>query len=56
VLSDDLHSNMIPVPLEVVGSVTLHVVFYPGCEVSITGKTVRLELLGEAQYIEEFHP
>jgi hypothetical protein len=55
-LSGDVHSNMIPVPLEAAGSVELHLVFYPGCDVSVTGETVRLELVGEGRYVEEFHP
>ena len=55
-LSGDRYPNEIPVPLQAAGSVELHLVFYPGCDVFITGTTIRLELLGEARYVEEFHP
>ena len=37
-------------------SVKLHVMFYPGCDVFVTGTSVRLELLGEPRYVEDFKP
>jgi hypothetical protein len=55
-LAGDRYPNEIPIPLQADGPVELHLVFYPGCDVFITGKTVQLELLGEARYVEEFHP
>lgn len=55
-LSGGRYTNEIPVPLQAAGSVELHLVFCPGCDVFITGTTVRLELLGEARYVEEFDP
>ncbi len=51
-----VHPNTIPVPLARHDMVTLRVVFYPGGEALIKGKSVRLELLGEPRYVDEFHP
>ena len=51
-----VHRNTIPVPLLIDDAVNLHVVFYPECDVSITGTSIRLELLGEPTYVEEFNP
>jgi len=57
-LSLGLHAypNDIPVPLDRHDIVELRVAFYPGCEIQIRGTSIRLELLGEPRYVEEFRP
>lgn len=50
------HDNSIPVPLEISGEVELHLVFSPAHKLTVKGKSVRLELLSEPKYVEEFKP
>jgi hypothetical protein len=48
------HDNEIPVPLELTGDGELHLIFGPAHKLTVTGKIVRLELLGEAKFVEEY--
>jgi hypothetical protein len=49
--------NGIPIPLDVRESVVLHLMVYPPGETLILcGEGARLELLGEARYLEDFRP
>ena len=50
-----LSDNMIPVPLDHLGQVEFRLEKY-GETVSITGTSAKLELVGEATYVEEFRP
>ena len=56
VLEDERHANSIPVPLEVKGPVELRLVCDSIHTVTVTGRGVRLELMGEPKYVEEFSP
>ena len=47
--------NLIPIPLDVQGEVELSLECW-GDMVRIIGNSVRLDLLGTAKYVEEFHP
>ena len=48
--------NEIPVPLEVTAPTELSLKFGSKHTVTVKGRSVRLELLGEAKYVEEFKP
>jgi len=50
------HDNEIPVPLVVTAHTVLRLVFDSMHTVTVTGQGVRLELLGEPRYVEEFKP
>jgi hypothetical protein len=54
VIGKQRHDNEIPVPLEVTASTELRLVFDSRHTVTIAGRGVRLDLLGEAEYVEEF--
>lgn len=47
--------NLIPIPLDVQGDIELTLECW-GDVVRVHGKSVRLELIGTAKYVEEFHP
>ncbi len=55
-VGSERHNNAIPVPLTVAASTELRLVFYSTHKVSVTGRAVRLELLGEPRYVEQFNP
>ena len=48
--------NMIPIPLDQGGNVELRLEGWNDEVVSVSGTHIRLDLIGEAQYVEEFHP
>ena len=56
VVGAERYDNAIPVPLEVTAHVELRLVFDATHTVAISGRSVRLELLGEPRYVEEFKP
>lgn len=56
VFGGDRRDNEIPVPLEVTEPTKLSLKFGPKHAVTVKGRSVRLELLGEAKYVEEFKP
>ena len=56
VVGAERHDNSIPVPLEVTAHVELRLVFDETHTVTVAGRSVRLELLGEPGYVEEFTP
>ncbi len=57
VLGTETHPNGIPIPFGAdVCPVILRLVFYPGFEMKVGGESLRLELIGEPVYVEEFHP
>jgi hypothetical protein len=56
VVGRERHDNSIPVPLEVTALSELRLIFDSIHSAIVTGRGVRLELLGEAKYVEEFKP
>ncbi len=54
VVGAERHSNKIPVPLLVASHSELRLIFDSSHTVPVTGSSVRLELLGEPKYVEEF--
>ena len=50
------HDNEIPVPLYTTASTELRLVFDSIHAVTVTGRGIRLELIGEPKYVEEFKP
>jgi hypothetical protein len=48
------HDNEIPVPLEVTEPTELRLIFDSMHTLTVTGRGVRLELLGEPRYVEDF--
>jgi hypothetical protein len=50
------HNNLIPVPLEVSQPVELCLICDSVHSVRITGRSVKLELVGEPKYVEAFRP
>ena len=48
------YGHLIPVPLEVTTAIELRLVFDSARTVTVKGRGVRLELLGEPRYVEEF--
>lgn len=48
------HKNSIPVPLDITHHTELRLVFDSIHSVTVMGRAVRLELLGEPRYVEEF--
>lgn len=55
IISDERHDNEIPVPLlEIADSAQLHLIFGEKQEVTVKGRSVRLELIGEPKYVEQF--
>lgn len=53
IIGAEVYGNLIPVPLEVLGAVSLRLLFYPGCEVTISGASLALETLGTPRFVEE---
>jgi len=56
VVNGDQHANLIPVPLEVAKPTELRLVCDSIHTVTIASRGVRLELIGEPKYAEEFSP
>jgi hypothetical protein len=56
VVGPNRHINGIPVPLPDAIATELRLVFALGDTVTIKGRGGRLELLGDARYVEEFNP
>lgn len=54
IIGVEVYGDLIPVPLEALGAVSLRLLFYPGCEASISGASVALETLGTPRFVEEF--
>ena len=54
IIGAEVYGNMIPVPLEVLGAISLRLLFYPGCEVTLSGASLALETLGTPRFVEEF--
>jgi hypothetical protein len=50
------HANLIPVPLEAAEFTELRLVCDSIHTITVTGRGVRLELVGEPRYVEEFKP
>jgi hypothetical protein len=49
----EVYGNLIPMPLEVLGAVSLRLLFYPGCETTISGASLALKTLGTPRFVEE---
>ena len=49
-------NNQVPAPLAVTAHTELHLVFDSTHTLTVTGRAVRLEFLGEPSYVEEFKP
>ena len=56
VVAGERHANLIPVPLEVAKPTELRLICDSIHTVTITSRGVRLELIGEPKYVEEFRP
>ena len=56
VVAAERHDNEIPVPLVVTAHIELRLVFDSIHALTVIGRGVRLELLGEPTYVEEFKP
>jgi hypothetical protein len=54
IVGGERHDNLIPVPLEVAKLTELRLICDSVHTVTITGQGVRLELVGEPSYVEEF--
>lgn len=50
------HENLIPVPPDAVRTTVLRLTCDPVHTVTVAGRSVRLELVGEARHVEEFRP
>jgi len=48
------HENEIPVLLDVTASIELRLIFDSMHTVTVTGRGIRLEMIGEPKYVEEF--
>ncbi len=55
-LGQERHDNSLPVPLDMAGLIRLRLEFGLGSQLIVTGVGVRLELLGEPCYVEDFEP
>jgi len=53
IAGEDRHDNMLPAPLEITAPAGLRLVFVSGRKATVTGGSVRLELLGEPKYLED---
>src|SRR5258708_8831641 len=56
VVGGERHNNLIPVPLEAAKPIELCLICYCVHSVRITSRGVKLELVGEPRYDEEFRP
>jgi len=54
-INGSVSDNLIPIPLDVQGEIKLTLVCC-GDVVHVQGDSARLELIGIAKYVEEFHP
>jgi hypothetical protein len=54
-INSTVSDNLIPVPLDVQGDIELTLNCW-GDIVRVHGNSARLELIGTAEYVEEFHP
>lgn len=54
-INGSVSDNLIPIPLDVQGDIELTLECW-GDVVHVHGKSARLELIGTAAYVEEFHP
>lgn len=54
-INGSVSDNLIPIPLDVQGDIELTLECW-GDVVHVHGNSASLELIGRAQYIEEFHP
>jgi hypothetical protein len=54
-INGSVSRNLIPIPLDVHGDIELTLECW-GDVVRIKGNSVRVELIGTAEYVEEFHP
>lgn len=54
-INGSVSDNLIPIPLDVKGDIELTLEWSGGI-VHVHGNSVRLELIGKAEYVEEFHP
>jgi hypothetical protein len=55
VVNGAVSDNLIPIPLDVQGDIELTLECW-GDVVRVNGSSVRVELIGTAEYVEEFHP
>ena len=53
IIGAEVYGNLIPVPREILGAVSLRLRFYPGCETTISGASLALETLGTPRFVEE---
>ena len=56
VVGTEQHDNQIPVPFAIAAHTELRIIFDSVHTVTVNGQGVRLELLGEPRYVEEFKP
>ena len=56
IVGAEQHDNQVTVPLAMVAHTELRLVFDSIHTVTVSGRSVRLELLGEPRYVEEFKP
>jgi len=54
-INDSVSDNLIPIPLDVQGEIKLILECW-GDVIHVQGDSARLELIGIAKYVEEFHP
>ena len=54
-INGSVSANLIPIPLDVQGDIELTLECW-GDVVRVHGNSVRVELIGTAEYVEEFHP
>ena len=54
-INGSLSDNLIPIPLDVQGDIELTLECW-GDVVRVHGNAISLELIGTAEYVEEFHP
>jgi hypothetical protein len=54
-INGSVSDNLIPIPLDVQGDIELTLECW-GDVVRVHGNSVRVELIGTAKYVEEFHP
>ena len=54
-INGSVSDNLIPVPLDVQGDIELTLECW-GNVVRVQGNSAKLELIGTAKYVEEFHP
>lgn len=55
-IGSKVHRNSIPLPPGQQGPVSLRLVFYPGCELTISGASVELQTTGRLRFAENFWP